>query len=223
MDNPKFQENRKVIIGELKKVADFTLEAHGICMESVRNLDSSRLGEVEELVIQTDKVVNDIDNHVITTIALYGPEASELRELIAYLKITNEFERIGIAAKKYSIRIYPYFQILQDNQAIRDDIVKLHECSIKTIEYAKNACTTPDEEAFDYESNLNLARAEEEKTDVLYVDINKNMLDQNLHQKLHDPFSMFNSIRRLERSADHAINICSLMKYAKKGGKMKLY
>lgn len=53
-----------------------------------------------------DKLVNIaaqgdmIDNEIIKTFALFGPEARELRSLVAYLKMTNEIISIGAGVKK---------------------------------------------------------------------------------------------------------------------------
>ena len=53
--------------------------------------------------IQSD--ANAIDNEIITTFALFGPEANELRSLVAFLKMTNEIVRIAEGVKKYARRM----------------------------------------------------------------------------------------------------------------------
>lgn len=221
MTNPKFQEKRKEIRDRLFDVAGLAIGSHGLCMNSIKEASPEKLIEVAGYVAEIDDKVNMIDNEIVTALALYSPEGSELRELVAFLKITNEFERIVIAARKYAFRLQPYFEFIKQNKQIRDNLIDLHERTIETISYAKGA--TLGDEGFDYADNLEKAKLAEEKTDELYSLINKNILDFNIQKELDDPFSIFNSIRRLERSADHAVNICSLMKFAKIGGKIDLH
>jgi phosphate transport system protein len=45
---------------------------------------------------------NEIDNIIVTTLALYSPEAKDLRQLVSYLKITNELVRTGSNAKDFA-------------------------------------------------------------------------------------------------------------------------
>jgi phosphate transport system protein len=222
MINPKFEEKRLDIRHKLKGVALMALSAHEMCYEGIKNKDSAQLDGVSEIIAMVDEKVNDIDNDIVTTLALFGLEACDLREFIAYLKITNEFERICVAARKYAQRIQAHFQVLEKIKDVHDDLLELHKCTINSISYAKDVCVVDDKE-FDYNNILMSAKKEEERTDELFVDINKKMLDANAQNLMDDPFTIFNSIRRLERSADHAVNICALMEFARVGGKMDLF
>lgn len=221
MTNPNFQEKKDEIRGGLAGVAGLAMGSHELCANSIKESDISKLVGVSDYVSEIDNKMNEIDNQIVTTLALYSPEGSELRELVAFLKITNEFGRIVIAAKKYAFRVQPYFEFIKQSQTIREHLIELHERTLEAIGYAKAAILGG--EGFDYAKNLENAKVAEEKSDELYSLINKNILDFSIKKELDDPFSILNSIRRLERSADHAINICSLMRFAKVGGKIDLY
>lgn len=222
MINPKFEEKRLDIRHKLKGVALVALSAHEMCYEGIKNKDASQLDAVSEVISMVDDKVNDIDNDIVTTLALFGLEACDLREFIAYLKITNEFERICVAARKYAQRIQGQFEVIENISEVHDDLLELHKCTIASIGYAKDVCVVDDKE-FDYNGVLIEAKKEEERTDELFVDLNQKMLDANAQNLMKDPFTIFNSIRRLERSADHAVNICALMEFARVGGKMDLF
>jgi phosphate transport system protein len=63
--------------------------------------DNHELYETSRIHIKNIQVdANRIDNEIIKTFALFGPEADELRLLVAYLKMTNEIDRIGDGLKK---------------------------------------------------------------------------------------------------------------------------
>lgn len=222
MDNPKFLEKRDSVRHKLKSVAEMALSSHEACYNGVMNKDTALLESVGNIISDIDERVNGIDNEVVETLALFGPEANELREFIAYLKITNEFERICMAAKKYANKIGFYFDLLKHNKNIHKNLLDLHACTAKAVYYAKESCVV-DDAGFNYEQNMFDAKAEEDRTDELYIAINHEILKTKIYEKTDDPFSIFNSIRRLERSADHAVNICYLMKFARIGGRMDLY
>ena len=65
---------------------------------SLNALTQKNIGDLKNVEITEKKLQiksNEIDNMIVTTLALYSPEAKDLRQLVSYLKITNELVRTG--------------------------------------------------------------------------------------------------------------------------------
>ena len=59
-------------------------------LSGIENLDVSRFESAKTLLKNIETQANAIDNEIVVTLALFGPEARDLRKMVAYLKITNE-------------------------------------------------------------------------------------------------------------------------------------
>ena len=72
---------------------------------SLRALADKKIDDLKNVEITEKKLLlksNEIDNIIVTTLALYSPEAKDLRQLVSYLKITNELVRTGSNAKDFA-------------------------------------------------------------------------------------------------------------------------
>jgi phosphate transport system protein len=83
--------------------------------------------------VQAD--ANLIDGQVIKTLALYGPEADELRMLVAFLKLTNELDRVGENMKKYNARLQVLCAGECDIKPMAQSISQLQKTTINALNY----------------------------------------------------------------------------------------
>ena len=79
---------------EIKKMlvdlgAEITM-ASETALSGMDSLDISRFDSAKTLLKNIENRANAIDNEIVVTLALFGPEAKDLRKMVAYLKITNE-------------------------------------------------------------------------------------------------------------------------------------
>lgn len=194
--------NKKILLGlKEKNIQDF--EDSYVFL---RNMESS---------------ANSIDNEIVTSLALFGAEASDLRELVSYLKITNEFIRISDNIKAFTKAI----------------IATLNESGNFTIyqDYTKELCKTALQAcnlaigSLIIENNIEQIYREvvvyKSKCDDLYSILEKVVLNK---LSTIDGFSLENMeilsrMRKLQNIADRSIAIVKLMLYARSGGKLKLY
>lgn len=162
--------------------------------------------------------IDEIDDNIIKFFALYTPEAKDLRQLIAFLKLTNEFDRIANSCNSF-IRDFP--QALSeevDKDFILEYAVPLQKTSVAALTSALKLIELDDKEAVQ-EEYKNVV-VEEGKNDELYQIIEKNLL-KKIHDNLalsQDYQDIMQALRRLEKIADRALSIASLMHYAKLGG-----
>ncbi len=171
--------------------------------------------------IQSD--ANAIDNEIIKTFALFGPEANELRMLVSYLKMTNEIVRIGDGVKKYARRMKEHCESDCHLTPLNNTIVQLHKSTINALQYLL--------QCFKAFSTCNIdeyyrkVMVEESKNDDLFAILEKEIMHLIIGEKelSIEYVKVLGTLRKLERSCDRSVNIANLMLYAKEGGSIKVY
>ncbi|HZF70779.1 phosphate signaling complex PhoU family protein [Sulfuricurvum sp.] len=185
------------------------------------NIDLYETSRVYLKNLQLD--ANKIDNEIIKTFALFGPEADELRLLVAYLKMTNEIDRIGDAVKKYSKRLHDHCAGGCDMSVLSNAIVQLHKTTLHALQYIAECLQ--DMERCDADDVYRKVMVEESKNDDLFSIMEKELLTLiiNADELSIEYVKVLGTLRKLERIGDRAVNIASLMLYAQKGGEIQLY
>jgi len=171
--------------------------------------------------IQSD--ANDIDDEIIKTFALFGPEANELRMLVSYLKMTNEIVRIGDGVKKYARRMKEHCESDCNLKPLDNTIVQLHKSTINALQYLLecfknfNTCNTSE--------YYRKVMVEESKNDDLFAILEKEIMTLIISEtELSIEYvKVLGTLRKLERSCDRSVNIANLMLYAKEGGSIHAY
>ncbi|MFY9142165.1 phosphate signaling complex PhoU family protein [Sulfuricurvum sp.] len=166
---------------------------------------------------------NKIDNEIIKTFALFGPEADELRLLVAYLKMTNEIDRIGDGLKKYSKRLYEHCMGGCDMSVLTNAIIQLHKTTINALQYIIECLNNID--MCDADDVYRKVMVEESKNDDLFSIMEKELLTLiiNANELSVEYVKVLGTLRKLERIGDRTVNIASLMLYAQKGGELNLH
>lgn len=185
------------------------------------NIDLYETSRVYLKNLQLD--ANKIDNEIIKTFALFGPEADELRLLVAYLKMTNEIDRIGDAVKKYSKRLHDHCAGGCDMTVLSSAIVQLHKTTLHALQYISECLQ--DMERCDADDVYRKVMVEESKNDDLFSIMEKELLTLiiSANELSIEYVKVLGTLRKLERIGDRAVNIASLMLYAQKGGEIQLY
>jgi len=199
------------------------IEAHQQALGSYKKRDLDGFDKVRSILKTIQQEANIIDNEIVKTFALYGPEAQELRLLISYLKMTNELIRIGEGAKKYARRMKEHCQSDCKLDDLNDIIIKLHTSSINALQYI-SVCFENHEEC-DYGDIYRSVMVEESKSDDLHSILEKEILSRIIIEGdlSIEYVRVLGTLRKLERAADHAINIAKLMLYSKEGGEIQSY
>jgi len=218
---PEHQEKVKHITKDLSSIAKTIMSTHKSALEYFQAGDASSLANIKEQLKGIPEEANRIDNEVVKVLALFEPEASELRSLVATLKITNELIRIASAAVKYSKHMRINLEHTNfEFKYIKDYIEQLHIATINSLEYAISSIESQDEE---FEDLYRKVMIEESKTDDLLSLIEKDVLINNSDSHLEEYVNILVTVRKLERAADHSVNIAKLIYYAKKGGKIESF
>ncbi len=218
---PTEKEKLNLILNEIMKLGTTTLTMNQVILESLERCDTCALNKIKKIPKKERyESIDTIDNLIIKVFALYTPEARDLRELIAFLKITNEFDRIANSCNSF-IRDFPNSLTDDvDKDFILEYAIPLQKSSVNALTYALKLIELTDKESVDdYYKQVVI---EESKNDDLYKIIEKSLLkkinsDMNLTKDYQDIMA---ALRRLEKIADRALSIATLMHYAKVGGAM---
>jgi phosphate transport system protein len=213
-----YEEKLKLIKSEVEKLGLDIVEALEVCLKALNERKIENLKNVEVSEKKFLIKSNEIDNLIITTLALYTPEARDLRRMVAFLKITNEMVRTAANTKDFAKMFRrSYSEDLNTNTILEYTIPLLKSALLST----KTAISIIDEqEIAKVEEKYQRVIVEESKTDDLYLMIEKNIL-KLITQKLDlskEYFDLLSSLRRLEKIADRSVSIASLLQFAKLGG-----
>lgn len=168
--------------------------------------------EKELEIVQADDRINhleeEINDQAIASLALLSPVASDLRKVIAAIKIACELERIGDYAKNIAI-----FLIKNDalDETIRDYAQTMEKEFIIMLEEAMKCYMKQDvDKAFEIpeiDKEINFLMKETKHT------LSKKQEDVLLGHI----FEVSSMLRNIERAGDHVKNICEHIIYMIKG------
>ena len=182
--------------------------------------DKNHFVEARTNLKNIEKNSNLIDNEIITSLALFGAEAADLRELIAYLKITNEFVRIADNIKGFAKNIVNH--INDENFSMyKDNAIQLCKTTTNSIIYASFGLKKEQ----NIEDIYTKIKVEESKNDDLY-----SILEKNILSIIREDFDfsanyiqILSTMRKLEKIADRSVAVVKIMLFARSGGKLMMY
>ncbi|MGB9802159.1 MAG: PhoU domain-containing protein, partial [Arcobacter sp.] len=100
-----YETRREQIQNELLEIGNVVIESLNAALKALKDEDFKALKDAELSLKKLTISSNNIDNSIVTALALYQPEARDLRELVSYFKITNELVRAGGNTKGF-IKIF---------------------------------------------------------------------------------------------------------------------
>ena len=220
---PRYENQINDIQAKLGQLISEVVQAHNLALEAYKTKSAERFDEVKGVLKSIQIEANTIDNDIVKTFALFGPEAQELRLLISYLKMTNELVRIGEGAKKYARRMKAHCESECNLESISDVIIKLHSSSITALQFIADCFNNHAD--CDYEDLYRSVMVEESKCDDFHSILEKEILSRIIIEgELSIEYvKVLSTLRKLERASDHAINIAKLMLYSKEGGEIQSY
>jgi phosphate transport system protein len=215
-----YEENINKIKEEVYEIGQNVIQTNKIALSALKENDMSMMKDISLSISKVSEKSNEIDNIIVKTLALYSPEAKDLRLMVAYLKITNEVVRVAANTRMF---------IKQFKKAFTNDLNKkdILEYTIPLLKSANEALILAiamikiEDEAL-LEQNYQNVCVEEDKTDDLYAMVSKNLLKliTKKQELSKDYFEIMSALRRLEKVADRAASIANLLVFAKMGGEI---
>lgn len=167
-------------------------------------------------------ITDTIDTKIIQTIALFTPEANELRGLIVYLKMTNEIDRIINSFAKYCKNFDTKVTERYDLSQLNNSVLQLHKTILIILQHL--ALFFSDNDECDANDIYRKVLIEESINDDIFDIIEKDLLLSILNdsENASDYIKILSTLRNLERIADRGVSIASLLLYAQEGGEFHL-
>lgn len=161
-------------------------------------------------IIESDAHINNLELEInetsVTILSLLHPVASDLRRVLAALKISNDLERIGDYAKNIARYIIKndHFPDVLINQA-----EQLFAQFFTNFDHVIEVITNDD---------VKLAYETAEADELLDNSFKKiaNLIDRENKETLLINFATIGLLRNIERAGDHTKNICEHVIYRKK-------
>ena len=220
---PRYENKLNEIRTQLSRLVASIISANGETLQAFENNQNDLYESAKIHLKSIQSNANSIDNEVIKTLALYGPEAEELRLLVAFLKMTNELDRVGENMKKYNNRLQELYRSDCDITIMTPSIIQLQKTTINALvyihDYLESMNTSDAEELFRKVS------VEESKNDDLFSVIEKDLLNliSESHELSADYVKVLSTLRKLERTGDRTVNIAALLLYAQQGGELNFH
>jgi phosphate transport system protein len=189
------------------QMADYAMEALSASVESLKNADIARAKNIIVNDKRIDKLEVEIDDECIKFLVTRQPAASDLRFILAMLKINTDLERIAdLAANiaKETIRINgaPLIKPLID-------ISRMNDIAIHMIRTAFTAMTEKDVEKA--RAVIAMDNEIDEINKQIFRELFTYMVESS--RNISQSFSLITVARALERAGDHAENIAERAVY----------
>ena len=214
-----FQENLEEIKLKVTDITSGLLKSNKILLSALSDCDEEKFIEARAHIKNISSKTDDIDNSIIKVLALYTPEAKDLRQVIAYMKITNDLARACSSTRSF-IRGFTDVCTDVDVDTIKEYAVPMQTSTVEAIKLSLSmiSCTDDDEIQEIYNDVL----IEENKTDDLYEMVERNLLLQADNVSNFEKFhKMLRALRKSGKIATRAISIANLLVYAKVGGSLR--
>jgi len=166
--------------------------------------------------------VEGIDNLILNIFALYSPEAKDLREMVAFLKITSSLQRIAINEKNYikNMEICKPDMDEEVKKVVKESL-SINRCVIKALEYMIEMIKeTEDKDRL--KDLASMIDVENSKTDDIYTMIEKDAL-QSMHKDHRVNEEMINLLKYIRKNSkilDRLEDISTRLIFARIGGKL---
>lgn len=187
---------RKSLIDEINELENKIFEVSEIISNMILNYNNyEEILKLEDIVNQTEM---DIELFAIKILALYQPEAIDLRRIITAIKINNDLERIADHIENISRDIYSVKgeTIINLNSLIE----KVMNAYRKSIDAYKNRNPELAKETMKCDQDIDIQRDNLIKQIVEYI--------MKCPENTEIALKNLNIIQNLERIADLSTNIC---------------
>jgi len=193
-----------------------------LALQALETCDSKSFEQVKVPLKSIEKKVTAIDNLILTIFALYTPEARDLREMVAFLKITSALQRIATNEKNYIKNMAicnPESD--EDIKRIIKESLHINRCTIRALEYTIDM--VKETKDMDRLKELNAKiDVEYSKTDDIYAMVEKDVLQvmHNTYSMDDDNVNILKYIRKNLKIIDRLEDISARLMFARLGGKL---
>ena len=204
----KIDKELDTMEANVMKMARQVISMHEKVVEVLESPDR----EMELEIMQADDIINhmeeEVNDQAVRSLALLSPVASDLRKVVADIKIASELERIGDYAKnvaKYLLKQDAQFpHVLEYAQQMEKHMINMLQETMKAYEER------------DVESAFEIVKRDQ-YLNQLVKEIRARLKEESGENLIEDVFVVSGMLRNIERAGDHIKNICEHIIYMMKG------
>jgi phosphate transport system protein len=202
------------------EVLNDLLRSQRLVLQALEECDERSYEQAMVPIKGIDVKVDEIDRLVVAVMVRYSPEARDLREMIAFLKIASSLQRLATNEKNY-IKNMRICNSQTDNEIkkIIIESLSINRCTIRAIEYAIEMIGIVENKEYlrEVASRIDV---EASKTDDIYGMIEKDVLQKmNSEHLLNEDFiHALKYIRKNLKIIDRLEDISSKLLFARAGG-----
>ena len=205
--------NEKIV-----QIAQNILQSNSAILNGLMTCDKTLLEGAKESLKNMSSKTTEIDNSIIKVLALYSPEARDLRLIVSFFKITNELLRASSNTRTFISGLTNYCQEL-DEVTVKEFAVPMQrstlECLNTIVMMLKTTCTDETQELY------NKLLIGESKTDDLYELLQESVIKQAPNIEDFGKFTkILSALRKSEKVADRSLDVGTLLLFARVGGEM---
>ncbi len=211
-----FTDNLELIKTKVTGIGEGLLSANELILDALQDCDTKKFNDAKGFIKNIGSKTDEIDNEIIKVLALYTPEARDLRRVVAYLKITNELSRACANTRSF-IKGFTDVCSDVDTKTIKEYALPMQASTVKAIKTTVNMVNLDDTD--EIQECYNDVLIEESKTDDLYE-----MVEANLHDLAKEAnefekfYRMLRALRKSGKIADRASSVANLLVYIQVGG-----
>jgi len=211
-----FTENLKNIKEKVTHIGEGLLSANELILEALVDCDTQKFNEAKGFIKNISSKTDAIDNEIIKVLALYTPEARDLRRVIAYMKITNELSRACSNTRSF-IKGFTDVCSDVDSNTIKEYALPMQSSTVKSIQTMMSMLHVDDID--EVQELYNDVLIEEHKIGDLYE-----IVEANLHKFANELdefekfYRMLRALRKSAKIADRTSSIANLLVYIQVGG-----
>jgi phosphate transport system protein len=214
---PTFKTNLDEVKNKITSIGNDLVKANELILQALKDCDLELFDDARNSIKNITSRTDEIDNAIIKILALYTPEAKDLRRVVAYFKITNEIARACSNTRSF-IRGFTAVCNDLDVQTINEYTLPMQASTVKAIRTSIAMINVEDADELQemYEEVL----IEENKADDLYEMIERQLVTEaeNSAKGFEKFHKMLKALRKSEKIAGRAISVANLLVYIKLGG-----
>lgn len=211
-----FQTDIKNIRIKVTKIGNNLVIANQLILDALKNCSEEKFCDAKKQIKNINSKTDEIDNSIIRVLALYTPEAKDLRQVVAYLKIANELSRACANTRSF-IRGFADVCKEVDIKTIKEYTVPMQTATLNALKTTILMINTEDSDEITelYEDTI----IEENKVDDLYEMIERSLVTEaNNHNDFEKYHKLLRALRKSEKITGRATSVANLLVYIIKGG-----
>ncbi len=212
----KFDNELDALHQRIAEMATITQSMVTLAADGIKDRGKDVRGEVAAFEERLDQMQMDVDHDAVRMLTVYGPVATDLRDLLVVTHVTAQLERIGDQV----VNIVESLELMQTetDHRLRPEVCKMADLTCEMVSDALASYFDKDA------AKAEATRAHDDMVDALNLQITKTLLSEEVlrdvlkgTKDMADALAQLLIARHLERIADQAVNICKEVVYMVSG------